>query len=207
MTPEKDDPQYQLANGKKATTMNAKANRGRNYLKGIVTQPKDWGYMHGDDTPFDPSPLLRFKKAIIWGAIHFANKLPNSTSWLIWDKRDGVPSDDNADCECAWTNIGGPTRLHRQLWKGICRTGGENISIQGSKYHPFQKPLALMLWCLSLCLDAETIIDPFIGSGTTAIACEKLNRRWIGIEISEEYCAIAKRRIIKETKQLKIPGF
>lgn len=195
------DPQYQLANGKKATTMNATAKRGARFLKGIVTVPKDWGYLQGDDAPFDPSPFLGFPKVILWGAIHYANRLPNSTSWLVWDKRDGVASDDNADGELAWSNIGGPLRIHRQLWKGICRAGRENIAIQGDKLHPFQKPVSLMRWCLSLVPDARLILDPFMGSGTTLVAAKEENRKAIGIDIEECNCEIAATRLRQEVLQ------
>lgn len=192
------DPQYQLANGKKATTMNATAKRGKKYLKGTVTIPKDWGDAIGDDEPFNPLPFLEIStKAVLWGAIHYSSLLPNSTSWLVWDKRNGVASDDNADCEMAWSNIGGPARIHRQLWKGICRSGQENISIQGEKYHTFQKPINLMTWCIVLS-KAETILDPFMGSGTTLLAAKDLNRKAIGIEIEEKYCEIAVKRLSQE---------
>jgi hypothetical protein len=195
------DPQYQLANGKKATTMNATAKRGAKLLKGTVTIPKDWGHLQGDDEPFDPSPFLRFPKVILWGALHYANKLPNSTSWLVWDKRDGVASDDNADGELAWSNIGGPLRIHRQLWKGICRAGRENIATQGDKLHPFQKPVSLMRWCISLVPDAQIILDPFAGSGSTLLAAKEQNRQFIGIEIEERYCEIAAKRMSQEVLQ------
>jgi len=194
------DPQYQLADGKQANTMNATARRGANYLKGTITIPKDWGDLCGDEQPFDPRFLLR-GKVILWGAIHYADKLPNSSSWLIWDKRDGVAQDDNADCEMAWSNIGGPARIYRQLWKGICRAGEENIAIQGDKLHPFQKPLGLMKWCIQL-TDAKTIFDPFMGSGTTLVAAKNLGRKAIGIEIEERYCEIAVKRLRQEVLAL-----
>jgi site-specific DNA-methyltransferase (adenine-specific)/modification methylase len=189
------DPQYQLASGKKATTMNAFAGRGKNYLKGVTTIPHDWGSLHGDDSPLDPSPFLRFPKVILWGAIHYGNRLPNSTSWLIWDKRGSVASDDNADCEMAWSNLGGPARIYRQLWKGICRAGEENIAISGAKLHPFQKPVALMRWCIERAGDCETILDAFLGSGTTAVAAKKLGRHFLGFEIEQKYVDIANERI------------
>lgn len=195
------DPQYQLGNGKRATTMNAKANRGRNVLKGTVTVPKDWGRLKGDEKPFEPGFLLNYPRVILWGAIHYASRLPDSTSWLIWDKRDGVASDDNADAEMAWSNIGGPARIHRQLWKGICRAGEENIAIQGDKYHPFQKPVALMEWCIKLSRleRGALVVDPYAGSGTTLVAAKRLGMRGIGIEIEEKYIAITIKRLSQTT--------
>ncbi len=197
------DPQYQLANGKKATTMNATAKRGKNYLKGTTIISKDWGKSIGDDKPFNPLPFLEIStKVILWGAIHYSSLLPNSTSWLIWDKRDGVTSDDNADCEMAWSNIGGPARIHRQLWKGICRAGQENIAIQGGKYHTFQKPVNLMMWCIELSKTTGIILDPFGGSCTTAVAAKQLNRKCIIIEIKEKFCEIGAKRLSQEVLDL-----
>lgn len=197
------DPQYQLANGKKATTMGRSAKRGGsgNLLGGTLVTNVDHGLMVGDDEPFDPAMFLGFPKVILWGAIHYANRLPNSTRWLVWDKRDGIDSDDNADCEMAWTNLRGPARLHRQLWKGICRAGEENIAISGGKLHTFQKPIALMRWCIGIAGDAQTILDPFMGSGTTIRAAKDLGRKAIGIEINEAYCEIAANRLRQEVLQ------
>ncbi len=195
------DPQYRLANDKKASTMGATAKRGKKYLKGIATIPKDWGILEGDDLPFNPSPFLGFSECILWGAIHYSDKLPCSAKWLIWDKRVGVAPDDNADCETAWTNLKGTARIHRQLWKGICRQGVENIAIQGDKLHPFQKPLALMRWCVEMIKPELIILDPFMGSGTTGVACVELGRKFIGVEIDEKYFDIACERISRAERQ------
>lgn len=195
------DPQYQLANGKKADTKNA--TRGGDNLKGIVTRTKDWGTMKGDDQPYDPTPWLGYPTVILWGAIHYANRLPNSTSWLIWDKREGVKPDDNADCETAWSNIGGPARIHRQLWKGICRRGEENVAIGGDKLHPFQKPVSLMAWCMDLAKvpAGAVVLDPYMGSGSTGVAAIRTGRRFVGIEIDPTHYATALKRITDELAQ------
>lgn len=197
------DPQYRLANGNRANTMGLSSRRGMgNKLGGSCVDNRDWGQFKGDESPFNPKPLLAYRRVIIWGAIHFASRLPDSTSWLVWDKRDGVASDDNADCEMAWSNLGGPARIYRHLWKGICRAGEENIASAGSKLHPFQKPAALMRWCIQLVPELETILDPFMGSGTTLRAAKDLGRKSIGIEIEEEYCEIAARRLQQEVLAL-----
>lgn len=193
------DPQYQLANGKKAQTNHVANNRDsrRRVSKGMLMRQKDWGEMQGDDVPYDPSPWLDYPKVILWGAIHYAQRLPVSTSWLVWDKREGVAIDDNADCEMAWSNLGGPSRIHRQLWKGVCRRGEENISTAGEKLHPFQKPVALMSWCLRLAKlkPGATVIDPYMGSGTTGIACLRAGLNFIGVEQDAKHFATAKERI------------
>ncbi len=159
----------------------------------------------GDDKPFDPSPWIRFPKTILWGGIHFAHKLPSSRAWIVWDKREGTTSDNQADCEIAWTNLKGPARLYSHLWRGLCRRGEENVSRQG-RFHPTQKPIALMMFCIEMCkLDpGSLIVDPYMGSGTTLIAAERYGHKYIGIEISEKYCEIAANRIKRETQQLKL---
>lgn len=194
------DPQYQLANGAKAALRNAASGRDRQLLGGTITSAHDWGELKGDHEPFDPACLLHFPRIILWGAIHYANRLPSSTSWLIWDKRCGIPSDDNADAEIAWSNLGGPVRIHRQLWKGIVRQGIENIAIQGEKLHPFQKPLDLMLWCIAQAKlsPGSLILDCYCGSGSTLLAAKQLGHRAIGIEIEERYCETSAMRLSQE---------
>jgi len=187
------DPVYKNEN-----TNYASRNRGKRLLKGIITEPKDWGIIHGSDIDFDPNPFLDFKEVILFGGNYFSNKLPPSPKWIIWDKRNGVTPDDNADCEMAWTNLKGVSRIHYQLWKGICRKGRENIAIQGDKLHPFQKPIELMKFCLNESKTKGTVLDPFMGSGTTLVAAKELGRKAIGIEIEEKYCEIAVKRLQQE---------
>jgi len=118
-------------------------------------------------------------EAIIWGGNYFP--LPPSRCWLAWTKTNSVPT--QADMELAWTNIDSPAR------RFDAPTGGSYV-----REHPTQKPLDLMKWCVDL-LDARTILDPFMGSGTTGVAAVKLGRRFIGIEIEPKYFDIACRRI------------
>lgn len=189
------DPPY--GHGEDSNYASRKRGVGRRggKLKGCAVEAKEWGNIKGYNEPFDPSFLMSYKQIILWGGNHFASRLPDSSKWLIWDKRDGVASDDNADCEIAWTNLKGPARVHHQLWKGICRAGEENISKAGSKVHPFQKPLSLMRWCIEQAKDVDTILDPFMGSGTTAVAAKQLGRKCIGIEVESKYLDIAIERL------------
>jgi len=120
--------------------------------------------------------------AIVWGGNYMA--LPPSRCWLTWYKRDAVPT--MADCEHAWTNFDANARLFD--WT-IAATNAERVA------HPTQKPIALMQWCLGFLPDANTILDPFMGSGTTGVACVKLGRKFIGIEIEPKYFDIACKRI------------
>jgi site-specific DNA-methyltransferase (adenine-specific) len=148
----------------------------------------------GDDAPLDPAPLLAFDvPTVIFGGNYCADRLPPSRCWIVWDKRDGISPNNQADCELAWTNLNKPARLHRQMWSGLLRAGAENIS-KSSKEHPHQKPLALMEACISYA-GGGTVLDPFMGSGTTGVACVKLGRPFIGIEIDKTYFDIACRRI------------
>jgi len=161
--------------------------------RGCWGENQDWEPVVGDDRPFDPAFLLGFPTVILWGANCYAERLPSSRCWLVWDKRNGIRPDDNADCELAWTSLDKPARLYRHVWKGLLR-GPE----QGQpRFHPTQKALGLMKWCIEL-VGAELILDPFMGSGTTLRAAKDLGRRAIGIEIEERYCEIAVKRLAQE---------
>jgi len=154
----------------------------------------------GDDGPFDPSPWLRYK-AILWGANHYASRLPDVAGWLVWDKRRGGtynPEFIASDCELAWTNVINRVKVFSHLWGGLCRD--DEI---GEHYHPTQKPIALMEWCIRF--TGGTVFDPYMGSGTTILAAIELGRRAIGIEISEEYFKIAVRRIDAALDQKRLP--
>ena len=193
------DPMYMNANIKTESTQR---NRG-NVSKGIIVKGNDWDDIQGLDKPFDPEPFLNYPNVILWGANHYCSRLPDNKRWLIWDKRKDVKPDDNSDCELAWTNKKGADRIFRYLWKGICREGRENIAIQGSKYHPFQKPVALMKWCIKVSKTTGTIGDFQMGSGTTLVAAKELGRKAIGIEIEEKYCEIAVDRLRQEVFAFK----
>ena len=127
-------------------------------------------------------------KAIVWGGNNFCDQLPKSTGWLVWHKYvpDYAP---NSQAELAWSNVVRGVRHFSRHYTGF------SCASDGGKKHPAQKPIALMIWCMGLAKIDGVVCDPYLGSGTTAIACERLNRRWIGIEIEEKYCEIAAKRI------------
>ena len=151
---------------------------------------QDFPVIEGDDKPFDPTVWLSYPEVILFGANYFCDRLPPSSKWLVFDKRRGNTSDDNADCEIAWTNIKGPARLFSHLWRGMVR----DSETGQKKVHPTQKPIPLMRWCIEQ-VKAMTILDPYMGSGTTGVACLQLGRKFLGVEIDPVYFDTACRRI------------
>ena len=127
------------------------------------------------------------EKTIIWGGNYY--DLPPSRGYLVWDKMQVF---SNADSELAWCSWAQTPRTFRHARAQLASEGKE---------HPTQKPLPLMQWCLGFLPDAHTILDPFMGSGTTGVACVKLGRRFIGIELDPGYFDIACRRIEEAYKQ------
>ena len=116
----------------------------------------------------------------VWGGNYFADMLPVSRGWLYWDKKMGG---DFSDGELAWTSRDAVLKSFSYCNK------------RHGKVHPTQKPLPLIEWCLSFFPTAETILDPFMGSGSTGVACVKTGRQFIGIEMERKYFDIAVRRI------------
>ena len=151
----------------------------------------------GDDEPFDPAPMLTYAEVAMFGANHFADKLPPSSGWLIWDKRDGMTSNDFADCELVWTSLSSPARLIRHQWNGALRASERGVP----RVHPTQKPELVMRWVIEQ-FKGQIILDPFMGSGTTLRAAKDLGRKAIGIEIEERYCEIAAQRCAQEVLDL-----
>lgn len=130
------------------------------------------------------------KDQIIWGGNYFADLLPASQRWLCWDK--GQRDFSLADIELAWTSQDKASRAF---------TYARSKALQDGKEHPTQKPLALMEWCLGFVPKAKTVIDPFCGSGTLLVACQRLGLQGTGIEISPDYFDIACRRVEEATRQ------
>lgn len=131
-------------------------------------------------------------KACVWGGNYFADLLPPTMGWLVWDK---ITRDFSlADCELAWTSeqraarIFSKSRNPDDAWKG----------------HPTQKPVSLMEWCSKQLGDPQSVADPFMGSGTTGVACMNLGRKFIGIEIEPKYFDIACERITNAQRQERL---
>jgi site-specific DNA-methyltransferase (adenine-specific)/modification methylase len=128
--------------------------------------------------------------ACFWGGNYFTDQLPPSNDWLIWHKMNDGRS--FSECEMAWSNFGKQTRHISHHWSGE------------EKVHPTQKPLAVMMWCIQQSGCAGTIIDPFMGSGTTGVACMNLGRKFIGIELEQKYFDIACERIENAQRQERL---
>ena len=157
---------------------------------GICVTGGTWGkqfdstYQNWDAKPFDDIALIvsAGSQAVVWGGNYFS--MPPSRGWFIWKKPF---LNTLADAEMAWTNADRNTRVFEST-----------RSPDGKREHPTQKPLELMSWCLSFYPTAQTILDPFMGSGTTLRAAKDLGRKAIGIELEEKYCEIAARRLEQE---------
>ena len=151
----------------------------------------DWGKIINDDVPFDPSPWLQYPKVILWGCNHFASKLSVGTT-LIWIKKhESLFGTFLSDAEVAWMKGGHGVYCFYKQYPPPSRIAEG----QGKVLHPNQKPIALMQWCVEKAKVNGVVLDPFMGSGTTLVAAQRLGRRAVGIEISEEYCKIAVERI------------
>ena len=138
-----------------------------------------------DDAPIGPETISLLRSVadvqIIWGGNYF--DLPPTRAPLVWDKNNA--GRDFADFEMAWTNLDMVAR--RFIFRPM--------NMDGGKQHPTQKPIEVMNWCLGFLKPRQRVIDPFMGSGTTGIACAKRGFSFTGIEIDPGYFDIAVRRI------------
>lgn len=132
--------------------------------------------------------------AILWGGNHFAG-LPAQKSWLVWDKGANMTQ---AQAELAWTNLPTNVRVYRLSPLGVFGNYGANGEV---KEHPTQKPTELMAWCIGLVPTANTVCDPYMGSGSTGVAAVRLGRKFVGIELERKYFDIACERIENEQRQ------
>ena len=173
---------------------------GANKSRSNIAVAKDYGNASWDDRPIDDGLLRLVMLSGRWNVIFGGNyyPLPPTRCWLVWDKLNG--ENDFADCELAWTNLPKAVRRLQYLWNGMIKAPGET---RGD--HPTQKPVGVMSWCLQQLPDGtKSIIDPFMGSGTTGVACAKAGMRFIGIEREPQYFEAACRRIEEAYRQPRL---
>ncbi|MDE2471434.1 MAG: site-specific DNA-methyltransferase [Bradyrhizobium sp.] len=173
---------------------------GKNVSRENLAVAKDFGNDSWDDKPIEDDLILMVRQAAKWAVIFGGNyyALPPARCWLVWDKENG--ESDFADCELAWTNLPKAVRRIRYMWNGMLRANGEQ---RGD--HPTQKPIGVMAWAINhVPAPNYTILDPFMGSGTTGVACMNLGRKFIGIEREPKYFDIACRRIEDAQRQQRM---
>jgi len=160
---------------------------GKNASRGNLAIAKDFGDDKWDDVTADDAVYKSIEiatQSIVFGGNYY--DLPPSSCWLVWDKENGA--NDFADAELAWTNLDRAVRLKRYMWNGMLRANKEQ---RGD--HPTQKPIGVMEWAINF--TEGSVLDPFMGSGTTGVACANLGRKFIGIELERKYFDIACERI------------
>jgi site-specific DNA-methyltransferase (adenine-specific) len=165
------------------------ADRDRNCAKnGWV----DYGSSGWDKEPVSDELLAlcrsKAEASVIWGGNYF--DLPISMGWLVWDK--GQRDFSLADGELAWTDQNRALRIF---------TFSRAAALQDGRSHPTQKPLVLMKWCLTFFPLAKSVLDPFMGSGTTLRAAKDAGLTAVGIEREEKYCEIAAKRMAQEVME------
>ena len=176
------DPPYGIGkDGQKQTTGGHGGRKGYEFMGWDVDRPSSQVF----NMILDASD-----QQIIWGGNYFADFLPASQKWLVWDKGQRI---NQSDGELAWTSFDGALRIF---------TLNRVALMQDIAEHPTQKPVRLMRWCVDM--TTGDVLDPFMGSGTTGVACMNLGRSFIGIEIEPKYFDIACQRIENAQRQQKM---
>ena len=179
------DPPYGLGES------GAKSASRDNLANADIYAHKNWDNSTADDAV--SLAISISNSAIIFGGNYY--DLPATSCWLIWDKLNG--QSDFADCEMAWTNLPKAVRRLVYRWNGFLR-----MERDIPREHPTQKPVGVMEWCLGHLPDGtNTVLDPFMGSGTTGVACVKTGRNFVGVELDPDYFDIACKRIEEAHRQ------
>jgi len=178
------DPPYGIKIDSSMAKSSGMQSGGMKARKGIY-EATNW-----DDNPITKEAIDLLRNISDWQIIFGGNyfELPPTKCWLLWDKEI---NGNFADAEMAWTNLNKPVKLKRYMWNGMLRANKEP---RGD--HPTQKPVGIMEWVIShLPAETQTIIDPYMGSGTTGVACAKIGKTFVGIEREQKYFDIACKRI------------
>jgi len=177
---------------------------GKAKTRGKLAAAIDYGNDDWDNEPIPPEVMAMVRAAGLWQIIFGGNyyDCPAASCWLVWDKDNGA--NDFADCELAWTNLPKAVRRIKWTWNGFIRQG--EMSRKAGQWdirnHPTEKPVGVMKWCIGhLPEPSQTILDPFMGSGTTGVAAVQMGRKFIGIEREPKYFEIACKRIEDAQRQ------
>ena len=146
---------------------------------------------------------LGMENFIIWGGNYFVDFLPFSASWIIWDKRGDMNSNNFADGEMAWCSFETRVRIYKQIWNGMIREGEKD-----KRVHPTQKPVRMLSEIINNHIKGDLIFDGFLGSGSTMVAAHQLDRKCYGMELDPKYCQVIIDRMTKldPTLEIKING-
>ena len=142
---------------------------------------------------------LGMEKFIIWGGNYFVDFLPFSASWIIWDKRGDMNSNNFADGEMAWCSFETRVRIYKQLWNGMIREGEKD-----KRVHPTQKPIKVLSDIITDQIKGNLLYDGFLGSGSTMVASHQLKRKCYGMELDPKYCDVIIDRMRKLDPSLVI---
>ena len=188
------DPPYGIGIGSMNYTNSGAVMAGRNSLtrRRDYRKKGDWDAKRPNKEYFDE--LFRVSKnQIIWGGNYFADLLPPSKSFIVWDKRvDEKYNNDFSDCEMAWCSYG-VARVYRYLWNGMLQGNMQN---KEERFHPTQKPVCLYEWLLRhYAKPGDKILDTHVGSGSSLIACYNMGFEYLGFELDKEYFMKATERI------------
>jgi DNA modification methylase len=169
-----------------------------NASRSCLAQSKDYGRRQWDNAPATKALVDECRRVSEWQVLFGGNyfELPPAKCWLVWDKLNGET--DFADCELAWTNLNKAVRKIAFRWHGMLRDE------PGERVHPTQKPIRVMQWAIAHCHDNATVIDPFAGSFTTAIACIRMGKKFVGIEREPTYFDAGVERVKAELSRTSL---
>lgn len=192
------DPPYGIGYDKQAYSKSGTF-QGNGVARRGVYKNSNWDNKTPDPVVFHE--IMRVSKAqIIFGGNYIANYLPNTRCWLVWDKNNGA--NNWADCELAYTSFDKPVKKYTYTWNGMLQ---EDMKNKERRIHPTQKPVGLFERILvDYTKENDLILDCFSGSGTTAIACHRLKRRFICIEKDTDYWKASCTRLHWEQAQLQL---
>lgn len=172
---------------------------------GNLAKNQEYSAVIGDDTTetakafYNTCVSLGMDKFIIWGGNYFTDFLPFSKSWIIWDKRGDMNSNNFADGEMAWCSFHSRVRIYKQIWNGMIREGES-----GKRVHPTQKPIKMLSQIIEDHIKGNIIVDGFLGSGSTMVAGHQLKRKCYGMELDPKYCQVIIDRMQKLDSDLQI---